>query len=124
TWLNDGPAPVRWGDTSKDEMMVMIVMYVTDTTGVLVSNESPPVTELPPTLFPNPMQERATVVLPPSAAAADFTLFDLLGRPVRRLRGIRETQFQIERGDLPRGIYLYSLETTTGKIHTGKLVIE
>jgi hypothetical protein len=34
TYRNSGPAPVKWGDKSTDEMMVMAFMYTMDTTGL------------------------------------------------------------------------------------------
>ena len=39
SWLNDGPSPVWFGATSDDEMMVLVMMYLTDTTGLISNTE-------------------------------------------------------------------------------------
>ena len=38
SWINDGPQGVGFGVTSDDEMMVMVIMYTEDSTGVEVNN--------------------------------------------------------------------------------------
>ena len=122
TWKNTGTTTLRFGPTSDDEMMVMIAMYVVDTTGLTASRELKEIEEV--RIFPNPMTDRATVLLPPSVLSAKFTLFDVLGRIVRQEDRIYNNRFDIQRQDLKAGLYLYRLEDERGRIKMGKILME
>ena len=122
TWKNTGPTTLRFGPTSDDEMMVMIAMYVLDTTGLTASRDLQEIEEV--RLFPNPMTDRATVLLPPSVLSVKFTLFDVLGRVVRQQDRIYNNRFDIQRQDLKAGLYLYRLEDERGRIKMGKVLME
>ena len=122
TWKNTGTTTLRFGPTSEDEMMVMIAMYVVDTTGLTASRELKEIEEV--RIFPNPMTDRATVLLPPSVLSAKFTLFDVLGRVVRQQDRIYNNRFDIQRQDLKAGLYLYRLEDERGRIKMGKVLME
>jgi len=124
TWFNDGSKNLRWGNTSKDEMMVMIVMYVNDTTGIATSSHEVLAMQEPAKIYPNPMSDFSIIELPALVQNVDFSLYDVLGRPVRKVLGIREQSFIIEKEDLERGIYLYRIEEKDGRFWTGKLVVE
>jgi hypothetical protein len=134
TWLNDGPKDLRWGDTSKDEMMVMIVMYTDDTTGITTATKEIFSPEETAEIFPNPMSEVSTVRLSSNWLAGQggssnvqqvrLRLFDLMGKEVRTMEGIREREFQIEKGNLGSGIYLYRIEDKDGRMWSGKLVVK
>jgi len=44
SWVNNGPNnPVTWGYTSEDEMMIMVISYVTDTTGLSILTNAAPI---------------------------------------------------------------------------------
>jgi hypothetical protein len=122
TWKNDGPTALRFGPTSDDEMMVMIAMYVIDTTGITANREVKEIEEV--RVFPNPMTDRTTFLLPPSVSSVKFTLFDVLGRIVRQEARTYNNRFDILRGDLKSGVYLYRLEDDRGRLKMGKLVME
>jgi Secretion system C-terminal sorting domain len=125
TWKNNGPNPVLFGATSDDEMMVMIAMYVTDTTGlsgVTAVNDFKEIEGVQ--VAPNPMNDRTTFLLPASVSSVKFTLFDVLGRIVQQKAGITTRQFDVFRKDLRSGLYLYRLEDEQGRIKLGKVVME
>jgi len=69
TYINDGPRPVRWGGTSDDEMMILILMFTRDTAGI-ISSERPvmPVKELE--VSPNPAEEEWHIQLPAGSSSA------------------------------------------------------
>jgi hypothetical protein len=125
TWKNTGPTPLIFGPTSADEMMVMITMFVTDTTGLTGVTAIRDVKEMEDIqVFPNPMTDRTTFVLPPSVSSVKFTLFDVLGRIIQQKESIKAPQFDLLRGDLKAGLYLYRLEDERGRIKTGKVLME
>ena len=124
TWINDGPKPVGWGDTSKDEMMVMIAMYINDTTGVSVPVNNIVTSDGNVEVFPNPMTNSSSFVLPIDIESVDFRLFDMLGRQVRHQVDLPHRSFEIQKADLKSGMYLYQIKEKTGRSWTGKLMVE
>jgi Secretion system C-terminal sorting domain len=122
TWKNTGPTTLTFGPTSADEMMVMIAMYVLDTTGLTASKEVKEIEEV--RVFPNPMTDRTTFLLPPSVSSVKFTLFDVLGRIVLQEDAIYNNRFDMLRHDLKSGVYLYRLEDERGRVKMGKILME
>ncbi|MEM9917040.1 MAG: T9SS type A sorting domain-containing protein [Bacteroidota bacterium] len=126
-WVNDGPRNVWFGLTSEDEMMVMIMMYLTDTTGLSQTTTSigSPLVELPGLrVHPNPMREQTTFYLPPGYGELQITIYDLLGRQLRSYSGQGGTMFNLERGTLEKGMYVYKVEDSSGRVASGKLLLE
>ena len=126
-YINDGPSPVWFGPTSDDEMMVMIMMYVQDTTGLDLGTISS-LDNRPPTLenvkvAPNPMTGLTYFTLPTDAGEVQFKLTDVTGKEVRNLR-TREARFVTERGNLADGVYFYTLTAEDGRRSQGKLVVQ
>lgn len=124
TWGNDTDEVVCWGDTSEDEMMVMILMFLTDIDGVVTDVENPEAEIDILNAYPNPMTESAIIQLPEDAGTVDLILYDVLGNQIRAIRDIRENQITIERGNLPTGMYVYHLENEAGKLFSGKILVQ
>jgi len=125
SWINDGPNEVCWGFTSQDEMMVMGIMYLEDTTGVtLVDVEDIPSPFDGTVLSPNPMSDWSVLTLPEDIGAIQVRLFDILGNEVMSLQNVRDSQIQLKRGNLPAGVYVYYLEDEAGNFHSGKIMME
>jgi hypothetical protein len=125
TWKNYGPNPVFFGATSADEMMVMIAMYVTDTTGLSGITAITDVKEIEGvSVAPNPMNDRTTFFLPATVSSVKFKLFDVLGRIVQQKDAITTRQFDVSRNDLKAGLYLYQLEDERGRVKMGKVLME
>ena len=130
TWVNDGPEPVAWGPTSKDEMMLFGLFFVTDTTGLGLSGELTtsvedlynPLNEIE--VFPNPVQEIATIILPPDVGAVRFRLFDMLGKELQQLNDIHSASIEIQTGELVKGMYLFTVEDEQGRSYIGKILVE
>ena len=126
SYINNGPNNVWFGPTSDDEMMVMVMMYTSDTTGLNLSTSLKNIDELKyeVQVFPNPMNEEATVVLPAEMTDVRFSLFNATGQEMRRMESISNTTFTFEKGDLPKGIYFFRVESEDGKYAIGKISIE
>jgi len=129
SYVNNGPNNVWFGPTSDDEMMVMVMMYTTDTTGLNLSTSLENIEEFKQEVqvFPNPMYEEATVVLPEGMTDVRFSLFNATGQEVRRMENIYNAYantFTFQKNNLPRGIYFFRVEDESGKYATGKISIE
>lgn len=127
-YINDGPESVAWGSTSKDEMMLFGLSYVTDTTGLNL-NLTTSTKEIDPVfegvkIFPNPMQDQATLLLPATLGQVDFQLFDMMGKSINRVPAIRNGYLNIQKGVLPKGMYIFTLTDEQGRKYADKLVIE
>ena len=124
SWINDGPKPVDWGATSKDEMMVMIAMYVNDTTGVTIPVNNIITNDGEVEVFPNPMLDKSNFVLPVALESFDFKLFDMLGRLVLHQTNLSQRSFVIQKANLKSGMYLYQIKAKNARSWSGKLMVE
>lgn len=125
SYINTGTAAVGWGDTSDDEMMVVVFMGLTDTTGV--TTNIPKITANPlddVKISPNPATDRVFVSVPPAVTSYSFTLVDILGSIVMHLPTVTGNQIAIEKEGLPAGVYIYKIETENGRHKTGKIVFK
>ncbi|MFN4256192.1 MAG: T9SS type A sorting domain-containing protein [Saprospiraceae bacterium] len=119
TYVNDGPAPVQFGPTSNDEMMVLVAFY-TEKPIVLDAQEPDNQLKTPTVqVQPNPASDRLTFTLTGERDAHALRLFDATGREVLRRTDLGGRTFSVEVADWPPGIYLFNLDG-----HTGKVVIQ
>ncbi len=124
SWINNTDEVVCWGDESDDEMMVMIVMFLTDIDGIVTDVENPEAEIDILDAYPNPMTESAIIQLPEDTGTVDLILYDVLGNQIRAIRDIRDNQITIERENLPAGIYVYHLKNEAGKLFSGKILMQ
>jgi hypothetical protein len=126
SYVNNGPNNVWFGPTSDDEMMVMVMMYTSDTTGLDLSTSLEDIDDLKQDVqvFPNPMYDEATVVLADGMTDVSFSLFNATGQEVKRMESISINTFTFQKGNLPKGIYFFRVEDVSGKYATGKISIE
>jgi hypothetical protein len=79
-------------------------------------------------LFPNPMTTSATVAIEFNQAANindfSFVVYDVVGKEVMRYNNLTSKKFEITRGDLGAGMYLWQVESATGVLKSGKLNVE
>ena len=122
TWNNSGTKTLTFGPTSADEMMVMTALFTQDTLGLTPTHDIRELEDVQ--VFPNPMSEQLTVILPPSVKNAKIVFYDLLGREIKREEGIETPIVEISRGNLKRGMYIYKVEDQRGYIKTGKISVE
>jgi hypothetical protein len=82
--------------------------------------------DLSSNLYPNPFSTSATLELGTGINLdnAVLNIYDVLGKQVKSITGISNNTVQIEKGDLPAGVYIYRLGDETGMLATGRYVIE
>lgn len=75
-------------------------------------------------IFPNPLSTTATVQLDPvyMNETVRFELFDMGGRQVRN--EVHTGEFNLERGTLAAGTYLFGITSAAGTIATGKILVQ
>lgn len=76
--------------------------------------------------YPNPFSTSATLELGTGITLdnAVLNIYDVLGKQVKSITGISSNTVQIEKGDLPAGVYIYRLGDATGMQATGRFIIE
>jgi hypothetical protein len=72
---------------------------------------------------PNPLHTIARLEFSAPFAGAEFTLFDLYGRPVKHMH-INKSPATIDRAGLVNGVYIYRVIGSSGSTASGKLIIE
>ncbi len=127
SWLNDGDKPVGFGPTSDDEMMVLILMYLQDTTGLYVSTNTEEVAfskQSEVKVFPNPMFDQTTFEFSPDLGKVDLSIYNILGGELFRETNITESTYQLDRGLLNAGMYVYQIRGKDGIVRSGKLMVK
>lgn len=121
SWINDGPEPVWFGPTSDDEMMVLILMYTLDTAGIVtdIREIQSPLDAI--SVAPNPTDQIATFNVPAEVGEVNFRLYDAVGKEVKRMDQINVSTFDVQRNQLPAGLYFYRIENLQGATTSGKL---
>ena len=123
SWINNGPTGVGYGPTSDDEMMVLVVMYTESIDGVITDVNDPQDFQYEVHVYPNPMQNKVTVVLPPDRSEVSFSLYNSMGQLMQVMENISEDSFTFSKGDLASGLYFYQVKDQGGRIGTGKIFI-
>ena len=84
-------------------------------------------------IYPNPFSNKTTLVIKgPRMVLQGLSVefYDILGRNLRKQKiplrpdQNNEITFEIEKGNLPKGILIYRLKGYQGLIHSGKIVIQ
>ncbi len=76
-------------------------------------------------IFPNPFDNTATIMIPENVDEyAVFEVYDISGRKVKAIEIGKKKQFQINRGTLKTGMYIYMLKNQEKNvIDRGKMII-
>lgn len=135
TYNNDGPSPVGWGLTSSDEMMIFVIFFTLDTTGItMYENQDTTSTGIRDRVsnsadinfYPNPLSEMSTFEF--SAAESGETLLqiiDVSGKVCARevFQHQDESMIQIDAADFNNGIYFYEFIQDGRLLGNGKFVV-
>jgi hypothetical protein len=126
TYMNDGPETVRWGPTSDDEMMLVVLSYVQDTSGITTPLIMTPMETSAITISPNPAQKEILVEWPSSFKDPIIQLTDLTGKIVLNTKALQGSSgSQLELPPLPEGIYiLLVIDKISGLVDAKKLYIQ
>jgi len=124
TYNNNTGQLVFWGDTSDDEMMITMAMYVNDTTG-LGNFENTTIDSYHGQgnfqLFPNPAND-FIVISGTHTVPYSITIINVLGEIVLK-QNLDSNLGIIETSSLIAGVYFYSI-SSNNSIRSGKLIIK
>ncbi len=128
SYANDGPNWVYWGETSEDEMMLTVIMYTFDTTGLGALNPTgfqPIPISSSGKFYPNPMNDYLIVDLSNINyfQSGTMTLFDLVGRKVKEIAVNNHEQTILYRDNLLSGIYFYRISDDDTIYGSGKIIV-
>jgi hypothetical protein len=126
TYNNDGPGTVRWGPTSDDEMMLVVMSYVQDTAGIITPLTMTPLESSAITISPNPAQKNILVEWSASFKDPIIQLTDLTGKKVLHIQSLASsTSHSVELPQLPEGMYiLMVIDKNNGMVDAKKLYIQ
>ena len=74
--------------------------------------------------FPNPFSDITNIIVTGINEKFSFELYDVTGRLQQGLSSVNNNQFEVYKGTLAKGIYLYSIIVTNKTVAYGKLVVE
>ncbi len=122
-WENNGPRSVNFGVTSDDEMMVLVMMFTEDTTGIDFSNVANLNQLEGVSVFPNPTQADFQINFP---WVDDYSIrmLDLTGKVIFRKEEKNAAVSLIENLDFLEGIYFLEVINSEGKRSITKLVLQ
>ena len=75
------------------------------------------------TIYPNPFDNTATLHISNVSGNVSLALYDVLGKEVKNITNIKNENIQINRDNLPDGIYFYQVRNNNNTIATGKIVL-
>jgi hypothetical protein len=126
SYRNEGPVPVGWGPTSDDEMMLVVISYIRDTTGIISSANEPIIEpKIPLLIFPNPASEYIHIDNSAGINRGVLRLYNVHGEMLvyKSLMNPGEIILLEVQNYLP-GLYLIVLEdASTNEKHYAKLMI-
>lgn len=92
-------------------------------TGLVSSNE-PGLAPFSVFVQPNPFRENATIFFENARAEPmTITLSDMTGRALRTFENIRSEYVTFEKGNLPEGVYIFTISGSRGKV-SGKIAVQ
>ena len=74
--------------------------------------------------FPNPFSDLTNIVVTGMNEKFGFELYDVTGRLQQSIPSINSNQFEVRKGALAKGVYLYRIIVTNKPMAYGKLVVE
>ena len=122
SWVNTGPNnPVTWGLTSEDEMFIMGIFYVLDTTGlseVVISNKELSRDHI--SVYPNPAETMIYFDFK-EPVSGTMAVYNTLGKLVDEIT-LQQDFVELDISDLSAGIYVYRI-LSDGDIKSGRFSI-
>ncbi|MCC7465816.1 MAG: T9SS type A sorting domain-containing protein [Saprospiraceae bacterium] len=117
-WVNEGPAPVNFGPTSDDEMMVLIAFYTEQP--LTVSTVDPASTDISSGIrvAPNPVSGTATFTLPEGITKVrQLRIMNMTGQLVFQQNELQGNVFDLDLSSIPAGFYVFDADGRIGKLY-------
>ena len=125
TFQNNGPVSVDWGLTSQDEMMIFVVFYVTDTTGIemedpiIIESIDDKINIKDFSIFPNPTKNIINFVTN-NDIDFDIEIFDISARKIISKNCSSKTNIDVSKWQ--KGIYFFKIISNNNEIIKGKFI--
>jgi len=127
TFNNDSTTDVGFGITTNDEMMLMFLQYTKQRplkVGVVETAQASSSIKM----YPNPAAESTQISVTGSEIDAGskliFELYDILGKElISQPFPTGQKHFYLKRGELPSGIYIYTVQNNGQIVGNGKLIL-
>ncbi len=117
-WVNDGPAPVNFGPTSDDEMMVLIAFYTEQPLTVGTKDPYPVEDVNAIQVSPNPVQGTATFKLPEGVTSVrQFRVMNMTGQLVFQQNELQGNVFEVDLSNIMPGFYVFDADGRIGKLY-------
>lgn len=133
SYLNDGPNPVGWGLTSDDEMMLFIIFFTLDTTGVTIYEDTvgtairPNITDIAKVdFYPNPVGTTAKVdITGIDDGESMLRIIDLSGKVcfTETFNHQSKSSLNIDAANFTNGMYFYEIRQAAITVNNGKFVV-
>lgn len=116
-WINDGPAPVNFGPTSDDEMMVLIAFYTEHPITVGAEEPTETIQSGQIRVTPNPSTGITHFSLPTTVDGVRMLrIFNMSGQEVFRQTELQGNDFDLDLSRLVPGIYFFDADGLRGKM--------
>jgi hypothetical protein len=122
-WASEGKDKDNNNDGNCDDFFLLL-SSVTETCAFTASSRRP-FLDLSFRVSPNPLRDRGFVTFSnPNNETYDVRLVNIHGQTLRVYRQINGDILEIERGNLPAGMYIVNFYSAAGKVGATRLVIE
>ena len=93
---------------------------------MLANNDNENKTNKTISIFPNPMQNTATLLFSnPINTTTTFTVYDVYGKTVKKIQiPALTSSFVVDRAELANGMYFYTIADLNNTVQNGKLILE
>ncbi len=108
-----------WATNGDDVELILLKLYGNWSVGM---KGNPSLVAITP--YPNPFSAYSNFLIPPSMGAYSFTLSSLSGQVLMQENGISRRTYQLNKDNLPPGIYLFKIEGENGRMAVGKIAVQ
>ena len=128
SYVNNGPVSVDWGLTSNDEMMLFIIFFLTDTSGLNLETgiNNHLIKDAEVLFYPNPMSNKANIEISGiKNGNTTFNVIDMKGSLVytQNFEHLNQSTINLDSKAFNPGIYFYQLIQDDYSMTSGKFVV-
>ena len=130
SYINNGPVSVDWGLTSDDEMMLFVIFFLTDTSGLnlggTVGINDYSIADAEVVFYPNPVTNQANIEISGiKNGTTIFNIIDMKGSLVhtQNFTHLNQSTINLDSKAFNNGIYFYQLIQDDYSMTSGKFVV-